>query len=570
MQLLRRVFPPAAWLPTYTADTLKSDFSAGVTVGVMLIPQGMAYALIAGLPPIYGLYASLVPLVAYALFGTSRQLAVGPVAMVSLLIAAGVAPIAQQDTADYIRLAIVLSLMVGALQFLLGAVRFGFLVNFLSHPVLSGFTSAAALIIGASQIKNLLGVDIARSKYVHEILWSAALQIGDVHGITLVIGLASVVILIGVRRWRQTFPAALLAVIVTTVAVWLTAAHQTGVAIVGSVPRGLPSFGPPSFSMGDVAALAPTAMVIALVGFMESIAVAKAFASRNRYRVDANQELIGLGAANIAGAFFQAFPTTGGFSRTAVNAEAGARTTMASVVSAAVIALTLLFLTPLFYFMPRATLAAIIIVAVAGLIDIKEAAFLWKVDRRDFWLMLLTFAATLALGIEEGILVGVIASLIIVVYQSSRPYTAVLGRLPETTTYRNVARNPTAVPPEGILVLRIDASLYFANSEYVKDRLEAGGNDVRAVVLDMYPVNKMDSSALHTLSGVLEVLGERSVRFYVSGAKGPVRDILRSAGIEEVVGPQNFFPTIHDAVVAAQAELAQEHVPAESAESIET
>jgi SulP family sulfate permease len=518
----------------------------------MLIPQGMAYALIAGLPPIYGLYASLVPIIGYALFGSSRQLAVGPVAMVSLLIAAGIAPLAAQDSADYVRLAIILALMVGAIQFLLGAVRFGFLVNFLSHPVLSGFTSAAALIIGASQLKNLLGIDIPRSNYVHEIVWSALRQAADTHVITLVIGLVSIGLLVGLRKWKRTFPSAILVVLVTTAFVWLTAAHEAGVAIVGSVPQGLPSFGLPAFSMSDVSALAPTAMVIALVGFMESIAVAKAFAARNRYRVDPNQELVGLGIANLAGAFFQAFPTTGGFSRTAVNGDAGARTTMASIISAAVIALTLLFLTPLFYYMPNAVLAAVIIVAVAGLVDFREAVFLWKVDRRDFWLLVLTFLATLALGIEEGILVGVIASLVVVVYQSSRPYTAVLGKLPDTTTYKNLSRNPTAVAPEGIMILRIDASLYFANSEYVKDRLEGAGPEIEAVVLDMYPVNKLDSSALHTLAGVLDVLEERHVVFLVSGVKGPIRDVMRRAGLEERLGEASFYSTIHDAVEVAR------------------
>ncbi len=555
MELLRRLFPPATWLPTYGAATLKSDVLAGVTVGVMLIPQGMAYALIAGLPPIYGLYSALVPLIGYALFGSSRQLAVGPVAMVSLLVAAGIAPLAPQDSADYIRLAVILALMVGAIQFLLGAIRFGFLVNFLSHPVLSGFTSAAALIIASSQIKNLLGVEIPRSNFVHEIVWSAIRQSADVHPAAVIIGVASIVILVAIRRWKRTLPGALFAVVAATLAVWLTSANEAGLEIVGAVPEGLPSFGLPTFSTAEIAALAPTAMVIALIGFMESIAVAKSFASRNRYRIDANQELIGLGVANIAGAFFQSFPTTGGFSRTAINAEAGAKTTVASLVSALIIALTLLFLTPLFFYMPKAALAAIIIVAVMGLIDFKEAVFLWKVDRRDFFLMLLTFVATLILGIEEGILVGVIASLTVVVYQSSRPYTAVLGRLPGSQTYKNVDRNPTAVAPEGILVLRIDASLYFANAEHVKDRLQGARPNIRAVVLDMYPVNKLDSSALHALAEVLEVLEARAVRFYVSGAKGPVRDVLLKAGLEDRVGSANFHATIHDAVEAAQSHI---------------
>ncbi len=572
MNVLSRFFPPLQWMPNYRREDLSGDLSAGLTVGVMLIPQGMAYALIAGLPPIYGLYAALVPLVVYALFGTSRQLAVGPVAMVSLLVAAGVAPLAGDDVALYVTLALTLSLMVGALQFFLGVARFGFLTNFLSHPVLSGFTSAAALIIGLNQLKHLLGLNLARSNYIHEILWSALTQLGATHLPTLALGLGSIVLLLGLKRWKKTFPGALVVVVLTTLAVWLLRLDLNGVKIVGEVPSGLPGFRLPAVGMAEIDALIPTALAIGLVGFMESIAVAKAFASKHRYEVDANQELIGLGLANLIGGLFQAYPTTGGFSRTAVNDQAGARTPLASILSAGVIALTLLFLTPLFFFMPKAVLAAIVMVAVVGLIDLKEARFLWRVKRQDFYLLVLTFLATLSLGIEQGILVGVAASLVLVIQQSSRPHTAVMGRLPGTKTYRNIERNPEAVTRSDLIILRVDAALYFANVSYFKDKLreiEEKAPALRAIVIDAYPMNRIDSSAAHALLEIIEDAQRRGIRFYFSGVKGPVMDVLERAGIADRIGRDHFFMEVHDAVEAAEADLNnQSQTPRAPAEAL--
>jgi len=558
MTFLQRFLPLLSQLSDYGRDELRGDLSAGLTVGVMLIPQGMAYALIAGLSPIYGLYASLVPLVLYAVFGTSRQLAVGPVAMVSLLVAAAVAPIADGNTQLYVGLALLLSLMVGVLQFGLGAARFGFLVNFLSHPVLSGFTSAAALIIGLSQLKHLLGIDLPRSNFIHEILWAAGSRIGDVHPTTLLLGLGSILLLVGLRQWNRSIPGALVAVAVTTVAVWALGLAQQGVAIVGGVPGGLPSPSMPPLDWGYVQQLAPSALAIGLVGFMESIAVAKVYASRHRYEVDANQELIGLGLANIAGAFFSAYPTTGGFSRTAVNDEAGAQTNLAAIFSAGIIALTLLFLTPLFYYLPKAVLAAIIMVAVAGLVDWEEARYLWRVDRRDFGLMALTFVATLSLGIEQGILVGVIVSLIVVIYESSTPHTAIMGRLPDTETYRNLKRNPEAMTRSHVVIVRMDADLYFANVSTFQDLLlDLDVNDpaLRAIVVDMYPVNQIDSTATHALHDVIETCRRNGVELYLAGVKGPVKDVLDVAGLSEELGEDRFFLEVHDAVEAAEAEV---------------
>jgi len=555
VKLLKQFLPPLQWLPAYRREDLSGDLTAGLTVGVMLIPQGMAYALIAGLQPIYGLYAALVPLVVYALFGTSRQLAVGPVAMVSLLVAAGVGALAPQDSSQYVALALLLALMVGLIQFVLGIARFGFLTNFLSHPVLSGFTSAAALIIGLNQLKHLLGVNLARSNYVHEILWSAVQKIGEVHLPTALIGLVSIALLVGLKRWKKAFPGALVVVVVSILAVWGLGLYNAGVKIVGEVPGGLPGFTVPDVSIDNLRALLPTALAIALVGFMESIVVAKALASKNRYEVDANQELIGLGLANIFGALFQSYPTTGGFSRTAVNDQAGARTTLASLFSAGVIALTLLFLTPLFTYMPNAVLAAIVMVAVVGLIDIKEIRFLWRVKRQDFFLLVLTFFATLGLGIEEGILVGVVVSLVLVIHASSRPFTVVMGRLPGTKVYRNVDHYPEAGMCNGVVVLRVDAALYFANVAYVKDKLqevETRYAPLRAIVVDAYPINRMDSSAAHALKEVVENLHARGIAFYFAGVKGPVMDVLKKSGLTDLVGSDHFFMEVHEAVRMAE------------------
>ena len=558
MGRLGRVIPLVEQLADYGQAKLQGDLSAGLTVGVMLIPQGMAYALIAGLSPIYGLYASLVPLVVYALFGSSRQLAVGPVAMVSLLVAAAVAPMAEGQPEVYVGLALLLSLMVGVLQFGLGLARFGFLVNFLSHPVLSGFTSAAAFIIGLSQLKHLLGIELPRSNYIHEILWAAAGKIGATDPITLAVGLGSVALLVGLRWWNEAIPGALVAVAGTTLTVWALGLHEAGVAIVGSVPSGLPAPSTPPLDWGTIQQLAPSALAIGLVGFMESIAVAKVYASRHRYEVDANQELVGLGLANIAGAFFSAYPTTGGFSRTAVNDEAGAKTNLAGLVSAGVIALTLLFLTPLFYYLPKAVLAAIIMVAVFGLIEWREALHLWRVDRQDFALMMLTFVATLGLGIETGILTGVIVSLIVVIYQSSTPHTAIMGRLPGTETYRNLNRNPKALTKSEIVVVRMDANLYFATVEPFRDLMltvDAEGEALRAIVVDMYPVNQIDSTGVDALAEVIETCRRQGIALYLAGVKGPVRDVLDRAGLSEDLGPERFFLEVHDAVEAAEAEI---------------
>ena len=531
---IKRHLPLAAQLHTHTRADLRGDMSAGLTTAVMLVPQAMAYAMLAGLPPIVGLYASTVPLVLYALFGTSRQLAVGPVAMVSLLVAAGVGTMAPQGSDSYLVYAILLAAMVGVIQLFMGVAKLGFLVNFLSHPVVSGFTSAAALIIGLSQVKHLLGLDIQRSHHVHEILLSAARQIGDVQPHTLAIGLSTVALLLLIKRVKPAFPGALLVVVAGTAAVAALGLDQRGVAIVGHVPEGLPGLALPGLDWAAMRQLLPMALTISLVGFMESISVAKAFARKGHYEVDANKELVGLGLANVFGALVGAYPVTGGFSRTAVNAQAGARSGLAAIITAAIIGLTLLLLTPLFYYLPRAVLAAIIMVAVFGLVDVKELAHLWRVKRSDLALLLITFGATLALGIEQGIMVGVGSSLLAVILRTTRPHTALLGRVPGTHAYRNVARHEGAVTTPGVIAIRIDAQFYFGNVNFLKETVRTLEQDciepLKAIVINAASINQIDSSADSALHEIAEDLAARDVELYFAEVRGPVLDVMRRSG----------------------------------------
>ena len=552
MSLLHRLVPATTWLRAYERRNLRADVSAGITTAVMLIPQAMAYAMLAGLPPIVGLYASTIPLVLYALFGSSRELAVGPVAMDSLLVATTLAPIAVAGSSEYVGLAVLLALMVGVIAMGLGLARAGFLVNLLSRPVVSGFTSAAALIIGLSQLQHLLGVELPRSQQVFAILGAAVRSLGEIHPYTLAIGVGSIVALVVLRRYAPKVPRGLVVVAATTVLVWAFDLDVGGVAVVGEVPAGLPAPSIPSVDLGMVTELAPAAFVIALVGFMEAVSVAKAYAGRRGYEISPNQELIGIGAANVGAALVGGYPVTGGFSRTAVNAQAGARTPLAGLVTSGVVVGTLLFLTPLFHFLPKAVLAAVIMTAVFGLIDLQQVRHLWRVDRADLVLLMLTFVATLVLGIQTGISLGVVASLLWFVIQTTRPHAAVLGRLPGTSAYRNVARHPHAEQFDGVLLLRIDASFYFGNvsflKELVRDALAQHAGPVHTVIVDASSINRLDSSANDALGTMVKELGDAGVRLTLAGLKGPVIDALKRSGVyRDVAGDQPFL-SVHDAV----------------------
>lgn len=547
-----KIFPIINTVQNYDRETLRGDLNAGITVGIMLIPQGMAYAVLAGMPAVYGLYAAIVPLLIYAVFGTSRQLAVGPVAMVSLLVLAGVGEIAEVGSTRFIQLAILTAFGVGLVQFLMGLFRMGFLVNFLSHPVLSGFTSAAALIIGASQIKNLLGLNLPRTNYVHEIIAGLVQQISEIDPLTTAIGVGAIVSIILLRKWKKTFPSALFVVLLGTLITYGFGFAEQGVKIVGEIPNGLPSFTANFVSLRDLQLLIPTILVISLISYMESFAVAKAIAHKHSYKVDANQELVGLGLANIGGSFFQSFPTTGGFSRTAVNDQAGANTTLAAVISATIIGLTLLFLTPLFYYLPGAVLAAIIMVAVAGLFDFEEMTHLWKTDRKDFAMLMITFIVTLTLGIEEGIGIGVLISLALVIYSSSKPHSAELGRLGSSKTFRNINRYGGAKIMDDVIIYRFDASIYFANVDHFREiidkKMENHGEDLKLIILDASAINNIDSTGVHMLTGLIHELKERGVKLFIAGAIGPVRDKLKKNKVVELMGKHTFFFDVHEAL----------------------
>lgn len=520
----------------------------------MLIPQGMAYGLLAGLPPIYGLYASIVPLLLYAVFGTSRQLSVGPTAIVALLVAAGIQAIGGNlDSSTVISLSISAALLAGIIQVGLGFLRLGMLVNFLALPVIGGFTSAAAFIIGFSQLKHLLGIPLERNNNIFTLIAEASQQLGQTHAVTLAVGLGSIALLLLLKRISKALPGSLVVVVLGIGLTALLHLERMGVPIVGSVPEGLPSFAWPDLSLQRIQDILPLALTVCIISFIESVAIAKTIeAQHDEYRIDPNQELIALGFSKIGGAFFQSFPTTGSFTRSAVNDESGGKTGIASIVSAIVVALTLLFLTPFFYYLPKAVLAAIIVVAVINLVDYKEAKRLWRTDGRDFTNMIVTFTATLVFGIQNGILTGVLLSLGIMVYRNARPHVAVLGQLPDSKHYRSIKRFPEANKQDDILILRFDAQLYFGNATYFRDEVEAIVKKCdpkpKLLILDASSIHDIDSSGVKALEEVLYFLEERDIRFYISGVIGPVRDILFRNKLMLRIGKHNQFLRIQDGV----------------------
>lgn len=551
---IKQWIPAADWLPNYRKQDLTGDMVAGITVAMMLIPQAMSYAMLAGLPPYIGLYASVLPLIAYAFFGTSRQLAVGPVAMVALLVSSGVGAIAETGSSQYIALAILLALMVGVIQLAMGVFRLGFLTNFLSHPVISGFTSAAALIIGFSQLKHIVGLPLPRTENIAETLWLTVTQVADINWLAFTIGVGGIVLLLGLRRINPLLPGPMIAVVASTLAVWLFG-WENSVSIVGDVPAGFPEFAMPTVNSQAIVDLLPIAITISFVGFLESIAVAKKIAREKKYDIDANQELVGLGIANIIGAFFKAMPVTGGFSRTAVNKNAGANTGLAAIITAVLIGIALLFFTPLFYFIPNAILGSIIMVAVFGLIDIEEVKHLWKVKRDDLGLLAFTVAATLVLGVKTGIFAAVGASMVWFVIKTTRPHYAILGRLPNSEAYRNVERHSQAQTTPGILAIRFDAQFYYGNVSFLKEtvkRAEAEyGETLKAVVIDASAINQLDSSADTALHEMYEDYCQRGITLYFANVKGPVFDVMKRSGLIDKIGKPHFLHTMHDAMKTA-------------------
>ncbi|KAL3655879.1 Sulfate transporter 4.1, chloroplastic [Castilleja foliolosa] len=538
--------PCYRWIRTYKwREYLQADLMAGMTVGVMLVPQSMSYAKLAGLHPIYGLYSGFVPIFVYAIFGSSRQLAIGPVALTSLLVSNVLGSIVDSSEQLYTELAILLALMVGVLECIMGLLRLGWLIRFISHSVISGFTTASAIVIGLSQAKYFLGYEIERSSKIIPLAKSIIFGADKFLWPPFVMGSIILAILLlmkhfgktrkSLRFLRATGP--LTAVVLGTV--FVKVFQPSSISLVGEIPQGLPKFSIPK-EFGHVKSLIPTTVLITGVAILESVGIAKALAAKNGYELDSNQELFGLGVANIAGSFFSVYPTTGSFSRSAVNHESGAKTGLSGI----------------------CVLAAIVISAVIGLVDYDEATFLWRVDKRDFLLWIITCTVTLFLGIEIGVLVGVGVSLAFVIHESANPHIAILGRLPGTTVYRNIQQYPEAYTYNGIVIVRIDAPIYFANISYIKDRLReyeiepdgsvkrgpGGVTRVHFVIIEMAPITYIDSSAVQALKDLQQEYKSRNIQIAISN---PNRDVLLSltkSGVVDLIGREWYFVRVHDAV----------------------
>jgi len=550
----KKYIPILDWLPNYKKAWLKGDLGAGLTVGIMLIPQGIAYAMIAGLPPIYGLYTAMIPQIVYAIFGTSRQLAVGPVAMDSLIVASGVAALAQIGTENFIEFAILLAFMMGFLQVLFGFFKLGFLVNFLSRPVISGFTSAAALIIGLNQLKHLLGVQIVRDNRIHTLVIDVFQQLKEINWLTFTIGVVSILILVFLKRITTKIPAALVVVVLGIVLVKVFHLDQFGVKILGEIPKGLPEFTIPKFEKNTLIDLFPIALTLSFIAFLEAISVAKAIEIKHtNYKVSPNQELIAIGLGNMVGSFFQTYPATGGLSRTAVNNQTGAKTPLAAIVSGLIVGITLLFLTPVFFYLPKAVLGAIIIVAVYGLLDFSMPKEFLSYSKRELIILNTTLIITATVGIKEGILIGITLSLVMLIYRSTKPHFAVLGQVKGTHFYRNVNRFEGLLNTfDDILIIRFDAQLYFANVSFFKDKLEEfvidKGHKLKLIIIDGESINSIDSSGIFMLRDEINKYKNKGIDIAFSGLKGPVRDILDKSNIIKAIDYANCFMSIQEAV----------------------
>lgn len=541
-------------------ETLKVDILAGITVALVLVPQSMAYAQLAGLPAYYGLYASFLPPMVAAIFGSSRQLATGPVAVVSLMTAASLEPIAALGSEGFLVYATMLAVMVGVFQMTLGVFRLGVLVDFLSHPVVVGFTAAGAIIIGTSQLGKLFGVTVEKSAHHYETVYhmiQAALT--HTHWPTLIISILSFVFIVGLRKWRPTLPVVLIAVVITTLISKVLGYADFGGAIVGDIPKGLPKFSIPEINFDIVMQLATSAVVISLVGFMEAISIAKAMAARTRNRLDANQELVGQGLSNIVSGFFSGYPVSGSFSRSAVNINAGARTGFSSIVTGIVVGITLLFLTPLLYHLPQATLAAVIIMAVLGLVKFEPIKHAWKAEKHDGIVAVVTFVLTLVLAphLDQGIVIGVVLSMGLFIYRTMRPRFAITSRFHDGT-FRDLKIHPELDKCKNIVLIRFDMSLYYANAGYFETevlRVFADHPEAKFIILDAEGINMLDSTGQMVLAQLYERLEKAGVIFLVARMKRQFMLTIKSAGSIGPMADQRYFSRLTFALAYAWKDL---------------
>ncbi|MDN3643079.1 sulfate permease [Lutimonas halocynthiae] len=574
MDYLRKYFPILEWGTQYSGKTFINDLITGVIVTMMLIPQSLAYAQLAGLPAEVGLYASIAPLILYTIFGTSRTLAVGPVAVGSLMTAAAVAPLAAQGTPEYLGAAIALALISGLMLIIMGLLRLGFFANFLSHPVIAGFITASGVHIAASQLGPLLGIQI-HGEALFDLVGSIIGSIGDIHLYTALIGVISLIFLFWVRSKLKPLliklglgerAASMLAkagpvasLVAAILVVGIFRLDDNGVTVVGFVPEGLPEIAMPPIDLGLWSGLAVPALLIAIVGYVESISVAMTLAAKRRQRVDPDQELIALGASNVGSALSGGFPVTGGLSRSVVNFDAGAETPAAGGYTAIGIAIATLFLTPLLFFLPKAVLGAIIIAAVLSLVDVGALKRTYVYSKTDFAAMVATILVTWIEGIEAGLIVGVALSICLHLYKTSRPHVAVVGQIPGTDHFRNVKRHAVVTDPS-ILSLRVDESLYFPNARFIEDQINGGvaaNPEIRDVILECAAINDIDSSALESLETINQRLKDGGITFHLSEVKGPVMDRLkRSHFLKELTGEVHL--TQFDAVFSINPDLAHQ------------
>ena len=557
---LQRFLPFLDWIgQVRDPKTFRADLIAGITVALVLIPQSMAYAQLAGLPAYYGLYASFLPVIVASLWGSSAQLMTGPVAVVSLLTASTLAAHVTIGSDEFIALAIMLAFLVGMVQFLLGLFKLGVIVNFLSHPVILGFTNAAALIIGLSQLNKIFGVDKPRSEHFINDIWAVIMQIPQTHIPTLIMGVVAIAIMWGLKKYLPRIPGVLVAVFVTTVASWLINYQELGGQVVGAIPQGLPSLAMPQLSWEMVVTLLPSAFVISLVGFMEAISIAKAIASKTKQRVDPNQELIGQGLANMVGSLGQSYPVSGSFSRSAVNFNAGAITGMSAVFTALIVLITLLFLTPLLYHLPQAVLAAVIMMAVFGLINVRAIKHAWHAHKHDGLAVVVTFVATLAFAphLDNGIMLGAGMAIVLFLYRTMKPRVAILGRYKDGTL-RDVSVNPDLGTDEKILAIRYDGSLYFANVSFFEDAIleaEASKPEADFVLIVGDGINQLDASGEEVLHHVVSRLRDNGVTVIFSGLKKQVLDTIGRTGLRNLIGDDNIFATADQALESIYARL---------------
>jgi SulP family sulfate permease len=549
---------PKRLLPILNAGALygkfdvRAEIAAGVTVAALLVPQGIAYALLAGLPPVMGLYASILPMIMYALTGSGRQTSVGPVTVDSLMLVLGLSTIATAGTGAYIALAILLTTVIGVSQLAMGALRLGFLVNFLSYPVLAGFTSAVAIITALGQLPHLLGIHQQQFPYLYEAVLDTASHAGEANLATLAIGVSCILLLLGFTRLSPKAPGPLSMVIVCAALSFAFGLDAHGVKVLGEVPRGLPHFSLPELDWAQIRQLLPLALTMALVGFAQTISVGKSLGNKYGYDIDANRELAALGLSNLSSSLSQGYVVSGSLGRSALNATAGAKTPFAAIVTALCILLTALFFTPLFRYLPNVTLAAILVVSSLRLIDTREIRYLFNVKITEGLLLVFTFGATLIFGVMPGLLLGIVASILLFITLNTRPYTAILGRLPNTNIFRNVEHFPEAETIPGLVILRIDASLYFANVVFLKERVHAvcreHDGQLRALILDASAVNDLDSSADTALHQLSDEFKKQGIEFYIAGVKAPVRKVMQRSGLYSTLGGDHFFFTIDAAV----------------------